>query len=274
MLILLKTFSFAVTVAYLIAWLRYLSVFTKKTEQEKKPAHLAVPVALILHAVYLAAIMVFMRHPPYTNVFEATSVLALMLVTIYQFVEKRGSTKSPGITIYFLAFLMQLISSIFIKFAPGMPDILGSKLMVIHVSLALMGYTAFTIAFLYSVMYLLLNHEIRARRFGFIYSTLPPLEELDELNFTASVAGLLLLFASIIAGFALTMVQMGRFPFTDPKVMTTIFTWSVYLVILVFKTQLGWRGKRIAILSVCGFLLVIASLSVSLVIPQSFHGIF
>lgn len=71
-----------------------------------------------------------------------------------------------------------------------------------------------------------------------------------------------------------SVIAFGLLPWHDAKVMTTVFTWLVYLAVLVFKPLFGWQGRRMSILSVCGFVIVAASMIFVNVIPHTFHNMY
>jgi ABC-type uncharacterized transport system permease subunit len=268
----MKIFSFIVALVYLATWLKYLQVFFAESDKPVLGARALAVAAVVLHGIYFASLGLELRHPPMTNIFEALTTLALMLSVIYLNLEFRTNTSSTGMMIFPLVFGLQLVSSLFMRFAPGAPRLMSSPVLISHVFFALAGYTAFAVAFLYSVLYLFLQRELRTHRFSLLFRNLPSIMELDDMNFRASLIGLAALFVSVVLGFAWSEISFSRVPFGDPKVMITVFTWLVYLVIYVFKTLFGWSGKRIAILSVCGFLLVLVSIALINQMPATFHN--
>jgi ABC-type transport system involved in cytochrome c biogenesis permease subunit len=121
-------------------------------------------------------------------------------------------------------------------------------------------------------MYLLLHRELRNGKFTILFRKLPSIEELDDMNYLASFNGLMLMTLSLMLGFAWSYINLGFFPMSDPKVLATVFTILVYLCILVFKLLFGWHGKRIAVLSVCGFIIILALQVAVNLLPRTFHG--
>jgi ABC-type uncharacterized transport system permease subunit len=270
----LRIFSLIVAAAYLAVWLRYLKSFLgESSRRDEGPVRWAMAAAA-LHSVYIVMLSGAMKHPPLTSVFEALTMIALMLSLIHIFMEQRMGRGETGAAIFFLVFGLQLVSSIFMAYVPGAPRVMNGVLLMLHVFLALVGYTAFAVAFLYSVMYLLLHRELRAGKFSLMFHKLPPLEELDEMTYRASLIGLLFLLVSVLLGFLWSRITFGFLPLHDTKVMMTVFTWLIYLAVLAFKALFGWQGRRMALLSVCGFALAIASLVLVNVIPYTFHSMY
>ncbi len=44
----------------------------------------------------------------------------------------------------------------------------------------------------------------------------------------------------------------------DPKETWSLITWAIYLVLLHLRT-IGWRGRKMALLSILGFVFVLVS---------------
>lgn len=73
---------------------------------------------------------------------------------------------------------------------------------VLHGGASLLGLALMAVAFAASALYLLQHRELKARRFGAIFQSLPPLEELDRLNHLALVLGFPTLTLGIVLGAA------------------------------------------------------------------------
>jgi len=247
-------------------------MFFKEGSRSARYARSASIAAVIFHALYLATVSSTLNHPPITGPYESMSTLAILLAAFHLFMEKQTESRFPGVAVFAVAFLLQLASSFLISTQPADLPMTRNVIFVAHVLLALMGYTAFTIAFLYSIMYLLMHREIRSGSFSLLYRRLPSIEELDDMNYLASLNGLVLLLISLILGGVWSYVNFAELPVHDPKVLLTVFAVVVYVTVLVFKLMFGWHGRRIAVASICAFLLVVSSLVIANFLPYSFHG--
>lgn len=78
----------------------------------------------------------------------------------------------------------------------------GGPWFVLHGGASLLGLALMAVAFAASALYLLQHRELKARRFGAIFQSLPPLEQLDRLNHLALVLGFPTLSLGIVLGVA------------------------------------------------------------------------
>ncbi len=129
--------------------------------------------------------------------------------------------------------------------------------LTIHICLTLMGYAALALACLGGILYLIQERQIKGKRFGFFYRRLPSLSQLDTLNYWCLTIGFPLLTAGIISGSLYAQHTLGRFWSWDPKEILTIIAWLIYAVLLHERLAVGWRGRRAALLAICGFLVLI-----------------
>jgi cytochrome c-type biogenesis protein CcsB len=86
---------------------------------------------------------------------------------------------------------------------------------------------------------------------------LPDVNVLDELTHQLIMFGFLFLSVGIITGAVWANSAWGRYWGWDPKETWSLITWFVYAVLLHARLLRGWRGKRIAVLSIVGFAAVI-----------------
>lgn len=229
---------------------------------------------VVLHFTYLLLRTVAFDHPPITTVFEIMSVLAACITIGYAYIEIRTRAKNTGFFILLLAFIFQLVSSLFIKDLVEVPLILKSRLLGVHVASALLGYTAISLSAVYGLLYLMLYHEIKSTRFGLVYKRLPNLETLEKMSNKAEVFGFIMLTVAIAVGFFWLPRAFENFSYWDPKLIGTMAIWIIYAVGLAAKKRLGWQGRKTMILSLVGFGFVFLSMTVINLYMSGFHSFY
>jgi cytochrome c-type biogenesis protein CcsB len=80
---------------------------------------------------------------------------------------------------------------------------------------------------------------------------------LDELGYQMTLFGFLFLSIGIISGAVWANSAWGRYWGWDPKETWSLITWFIYATLLHARMMRGWRGKRIAYLSLVGFAAVV-----------------
>jgi cytochrome c-type biogenesis protein CcsB len=90
-----------------------------------------------------------------------------------------------------------------------------------------------------------------------VFKLLPDLSIIDELTHQLIMFGFLFLTVGIITGSVWANSAWGRYWGWDPKETWSFITWLIYAALLHFRMMRGWRGKRIALLSILGFAAVL-----------------
>ncbi len=272
--ILVDVLNIALPVLYLAIVWAYGKAFFSDSEWAKRLKTKLLIAVVLVHVVYLLGRTIAFSHPPATTIFEILTLLAFSIALTYLFIEARTKAKETGYFILNIAFFFQLGSSLFIKDLLEVPEVLKSNLFGLHVTAALLGYAAITMSAVYGFLFLMLYHEIRANRFGVIYKKLPTLETLEKMSFTSIELAFVLLGFAIAVGFIWLPKAFTEFSYADPKLIGTLGVWILYGVGILAKRSGGWTGRKVMILSVCGFAIAVFSLTIVNVFFSGFHKFY
>jgi cytochrome c-type biogenesis protein CcsB len=136
------------------------------------------------------------------------------------------------------------------KIQPLLPA-LKSNWLIAHVVTCFIGYAAFAVSFGISILYI--TRESKRDISGSAHSLLPDLRQLDEINYQMVLFGFLWLSLGIITGSVWADLAWGAYWSWDPKETWSLITWLIYAALLHARTMKGWRGNRVAWLSIIGF---------------------
>jgi ABC-type transport system involved in cytochrome c biogenesis permease subunit len=136
---------------------------------------------------------------------------------------------------------------------PLMPA-LQSNWLAIHVITCFFGYAAFAVSFGISLLFLIQHRrEVIHEGIGW----LPGSTTLDEINYWSIGIGFPMLTVGIITGAAWAHYAWGSYWSWDPKETWSLITWFIYAAFLHARITRDWRGRRMAILSLIGFMAVL-----------------
>lgn len=198
------------------------------------------------------------------------SLFSWTVVTVFLILNWRYPVKVLGALVTPMAGLM-LAGSLILPRSPVMPPALQSAWLTFHIAAALLGNATFTLAFLGAILYLVQEHQLKTKRFGFFYKRLPSLDMLDALNYYCINIGFFLLTLGIISGSLYAQYTMGVFWQWDPKETVTLIAWLLYAGLLHERLVVGWRGRRAALLAIAGFLVLMVALVGAAFWQESYH---
>jgi cytochrome c-type biogenesis protein CcsB len=194
-------------------------------------------------------------HAPLSNLYESLIFFAWTIVFLYLLIEWRTKNRSLGVFATPLAFLAMAYASysptISSRIQPLVPA-LKSNWLIAHVLTCFFGYAAFGLAFGLSVMYLLKKREKPGGSNVFI-RIIPESSILDDMSYQMVVIGFLLLTLGIITGSVWAHSAWGSYWSWDPKETWSLITWLVYAALLHSRMVRGWKGNKLALLSIIGF---------------------
>jgi cytochrome c-type biogenesis protein CcsB len=180
-------------------------------------------------------------------------------VFLYLLIEWRTKNRSLGVFATPLAFLAMAYASysptLSSQIQPLVPA-LKSNWLIAHVLTCFFGYAAFGLAFGLSLMYLLKKRE-RPEGSNVFIRIIPDSSILDDMSYQMVVIGFLLLTLGIITGSVWAHSAWGRYWGWDPKETWSLITWLVYAALLHSRMVRGWKGNKLALLSIIGFFCVL-----------------
>ncbi|CAA9436504.1 MAG: hypothetical protein AVDCRST_MAG64-3827 [uncultured Phycisphaerae bacterium] len=135
------------------------------------------------------------------------------------------------------------------------------------------GAAAFAVAAAGGLMYLQVNRRLKAPKHSGPGPNLGSLERLEHLTLMAVVLGFALLTIGAVTGLARIAAtagdtQLGDRWFLNPKVLLAMGVWVVYAVVLHSPINPSFRGRRAAVLSVVGFVLMIGTVVATQFVPS------
>ncbi len=212
---------------------------------------------LACHTAALALITWNLGRLPVATVGESLLLFAWTLVAAFLLLLWRFPIKVLGALATPLAALMVSGGLILPAGKGAVSPLLSSFWVYVHVGLSFMGIAALTLAGLGGFFYLVQEGQIKGKKFGFFYRRLPSLEQLDALNYWCLTLGFPLLTAGLITGSLYAQYTLGSFFSFDPKEILTLIAWLIYAILLHERLVAGWRGRRAALLALCGFAVLI-----------------
>lgn len=252
-----NVFLYLTLIAYFGATGLWLAYFLIQQESYYRAGSWFMAGGLALHTLALIQWAWSLGHLPAASVGEVMLLFAWVLVAAFLLLIWRYPIKVLGALVAPLAALMVSGALILPREHGAISPLLKSFWLTVHICLTLAGYAALALACLGGILYLIQERQIKGKRFGFFYRRLPSLSLLDTLNYWCLTIGFPLLTAGIICGSLYAQHTLGRFWNWDPKEILTIIAWLIYAVLLHERLAVGWRGRRAALLAICGFLVLI-----------------
>jgi len=256
----------AVTFLYLFCTVLYFIYLAFRADRLGKIATLVAWVSL---GVQTAAILLRwvesyqlgFGHVPLSNMYESLVFFSWCIALLYLLWERKLKSRVIGAFAFPFAFAFNayasLASGVSAKIDPLIPA-LQSNWLHAHVATCFLAYASFALSCAVSVVYLVkLRKQGKMENEGGLTGLFPALDSLDDLIYKTIVIGFPLLTIGIVTGAAWANYAWGAYWSWDPKETWSLITWFIYATLLHARLTHGWRGKRIAYLSLIGFAAVL-----------------
>lgn len=239
---------------YALAALAYLSVLIRPLPALAWVGRGLVGAGLVLHGLALVRGWM-MTGELFAGRVEALSTVGFVTLSLFLALEVGYRRPVMG------AFVTPLAVGVLL---PGIfygPQSLGSALhgplLAVHVGLAAAGLAAFAVATGVAGMYLVMEREAKRKRFGLLFERLPSLQFLDDLHRRLALWGFLGLSLTLVSG--AFFARSSEASFWTVKAVVTVGVWVVFGVVLQARVFGGWRGRKLALMTMTGFCVLLLS---------------
>jgi len=259
------------------------SVITLATKQPGTSRALLLMVAggFAAHTASIVVSWARLGRFPIVNPKEVSSFVGWAIVAYYLAMSLRFRARALPTFIIPLVFVFTLVSLLLPEPSEPLSGALEGAITAstfteiifpVHVTLLIFSYAAFTVTFIGGVMYLVQEHELKAKTFGLAFFRLPALNTCDEISYRSLTIGFVLLTLGMVTGIVWNNQRDGRYWHNDPKEVMALVTWLVYLFIMHYRLTAGWRGRRVAWLAIAGFVVVLFTWVGTRLLGQSYHA--
>ena len=229
-----------------------------------------------VHTILIGTAVVREGTLPAFNLHQTLSLAGWALTGVFVLFQWRGGfpLRILGVFAAPAAALVMLAATRFPAGTTPSNETLRSAWVVFHVLILFVGDAFFALACGAGILYLLQERAIKTKQRGFFYRRLPSLERLDRTGYRCIAIGFTLITVGLATGFVYAKAAWGRFWTWDPKEVWSAVMWLFYAALLHERLTVGWRGRKSAIMSIVGFLVLIFTfLGVNLIF-QGHHGEF
>lgn len=193
---------------------------------------------------------------PLADNFDTLVWLGLLLVLFVLYTQRTRPLRGLDWFVMPIAILLLVLAAVFGRAKPHEYDVRSVWLWTHRVT-AYGGAVAFAVAGAVGAMYLIVNRRLRDKSAG-PGPNMGSLERLEHLTLAAVTLGFALLTVGAVTGVARMFAEQKSTP--PAKVGLALAVWVVYAVVLHSPINPSFRGRRAAVLSVVGFVLMVGTI--------------
>ncbi len=216
--------------------------------------HLMVLAPLVLHAGLLYD-SVFAGDGMHLGVGNAVSTIVWLTVVIYWLGNLFYNVEGLQAMVMPIAALCTLLPLVF----PSVRALPNTELTAfkLHMLIALLAYSLFTIASLHVLLMALLERRLHGGELPAALQKLPPLLTMETLLFRIITAGFVLLTLTLASGIVYSEELFGKAMRFNHKAVFGILSWAIFAALLGGRQLYGWRGRIAVRWTLTGFLMLV-----------------
>ncbi|OLP65360.1 hypothetical protein BACPU_14480 [Bacillus pumilus] len=248
----------ATILIYALSVLFYFIDFLQHNRKAGKIAFWLLSIVWLLQTVYMFYIMVETDRFPVLNVAEGLYFYTWVLVTLSLVLTKVLRVEFIVFVTNVIGFSMMAIHT----FTPSdlhsaeLTGKLTSELLVIHITMAILSYGAFSLSFAFSLLYLFQYRLLKKKQWGKWLLRIEDLSKLDHMAYVLNIIAVPMLLLSLILGVIWAYISYDTLYWTDAKVLGSFIMLFLYGFYLYIRLMRNVQGKIVARWNVASFLVL------------------
>jgi ABC-type uncharacterized transport system permease subunit len=243
----------------LVGYIVSITLSTISVVYSAKSARRAASVMFVLTWVaHLAAVVregIEAGGMPLGNVSQYLLVFGWIVLTLHLLVWFRFRVYVAGMVIPPLAALASIGALETAPAGPVTSAMTSRPLFLVHTTVSTLGMAILGVTFAMSVLYLVQDRALKAKKTLALLDRLPSLEKCDQIGVRSLIVGFLLLTFGISTGLIVNTYVYHRVWVWSAKSTFPLLAWVVFAAILLARSALGFRGRKSAYLTITGFAL-------------------
>jgi cytochrome c-type biogenesis protein CcsB len=249
---------FALTiVCYLASSLGYQAYILFQKRPVHRIASIFLWVGFFCHTAVLVLQYVESGHMPVHNLHQTLSAFGWAVVGVFLAIQIKYYLMVLGALVAPLATLAVVIASMLPRPPVELAPLFKGLWRSLHLGTLIVGNAAFAIACFAGILYLIQERAIKDKKPGFFFRRLPSLKLLDSVGYASLIVGFPMLTFGVITGVIYAQMVRGQFWSWAPGEVLGAVTWLVYAALLHERLAVGWRGRRAAMMTIVGFVILL-----------------
>ncbi|BFJ02205.1 inner membrane protein YpjD [Priestia sp. YIM B13446] len=248
-----------IVILYAASVLLYFIDFVQNNRKANSIAFWLLSIVWVLQTAFLILRMFETGRFPILTVSEGLYFYAWVLITLSLVINRLFRVDFMVFFTNVIGFLIMAIHT----FAPletytaVQSERLVSELLIIHITMAILSYGAFSVSFVFSALYLVQYNLLKKKKWGKRLLRIEDLTKLDYMSYVLILIGVPLLLLSLILGIIWAYIKYVDFHWYDTKVLGSFLMFVAYSAYLYARLRRGIQGKAIAMWNIGLFLVLL-----------------
>ncbi|WP_078379504.1 cytochrome c biogenesis protein [Sutcliffiella halmapala] len=253
-----RLYEFTIII-YALSVLLYFIDFLHNNRKANKIAFWLLAIVWVLQTIFLFLRMIDTGRFPILTLYEGMYFYTWVLITFSLVINRI-------LRVDFIVFFTNVIGFLVLALHTFTPiqhesqvvaQALVSELLIIHITMAILSYGAFSLSFVFSLLYIIQFNLLKRKKWGKRLLRIQDLSKLDHMSYVLNVIGVPMLLLALILGSVWASIKLSNFEWYDAKVLGSFFVITAYSYYFYQRLAKGITGKAIANWNIAAFLVVL-----------------
>ncbi len=230
----------------------------KQSRFSERPLLILLTIAIVLTSIGLYELDPVTARGIQLRLSSSVAISILLILLIYAMGLSQHGVRGLGLIIL-------PVTTIPLLLLPWLPDDrlvwikTTSALEAGHLLISLLSYAVLTLAAAHALMYLQIDRSLKRKRINKLIQHLPSLQEISNYMSAQIRMAVWLLGIGIALGLIWQWEEMSSITLLTHKVLLSLFSWGLLLWLHLMSKRSGWHGKRISIMVLTAYVLLLLS---------------
>jgi ABC-type uncharacterized transport system permease subunit len=235
-----------------------LTALVNRSARFQRVALALMMTGLIAHTVWISTVCIRTQHPPLTNLPEAASFIAWMILAAEIFLFFRYRMQAIAFLVYPLVLMLVTITAVVEERFVELDESLRSNLFIAHTFLSAVGVAALLIGLLFAALYYVQERSLRQKRRGAFYEWIPSLRLCDTLSYRSLSLGFVIYTLGLITGVLWAYRNAAPLHFRA-KELAAVVAWMLFAALLQSFLSGRFRTRKNVAISAAAFVAIIVA---------------
>ncbi|WP_040228976.1 cytochrome C assembly family protein [Bhargavaea cecembensis] len=248
-------------VVYAVSLVFYFIDFLNSNARLRRIAEWTLILVWVLQSIYLGMDFLEERRLPVLSLFAGVNFYAWLVISLSLVIHFFRKADFAVFFLNVIGFASVVIATFGAAGTRGsaVGDTLISELLFIHITSAMLAYAAFSLSFVFAILYLRLYKTLKKKKWNSQWGRLPSLEQAKRAMTGSAIVGIPILLVSLILGLQWAFIAAKGFPVWDPKIIGSFLLIVIYCILLFLQKRGRLQGPDVAWGHIFAFLALIVN---------------
>lgn len=231
--------------------------------REKRTQHIALALMIagfVSHTFWIGSICVRTKHPPLTNLPEASAFISWCLFVVVLVLFIRYRVHAASFFVYPLVLMLLTVAAVVQEPFAAMDPSLRSSVFTMHVLFSAVGVAALLTGLAFTVLSFMQDRALKSKQRGRLWEWIPSLNVCRAVSYRTLAVGFSIYTLGVLAGIVWSYRTTAELIDLRVKPIGGVVAWIFFAILLQSYISGAYRTRRTLVISACAFVAILVAM--------------